>query len=132
MPGGPVRKEITPLELRKQLVECVDVLAWPGDAQVAWLEAHGFPAAEMAEQYLDAVPGWLPRLRAHGLLGPDAEQALMALSEFLLNFLQSSDDALWEDNAVRSDPAWNQVRERARVTLQALAADAGGPGSAAQ
>lgn len=127
-PLPPTRKEITPLELRQQLIECVDVLAWPGDAQMAWLEEHGFPATEMAEQYIDAVPGWFPRLRAHGLLGPDAEQALIALSDFLLSFLQSSDDALWEDSAVRSDPAWNQIRERARITCQTLAADAEGLG----
>jgi hypothetical protein len=131
MPGGPV-PEITPLELRQQLIECVDVLAWPGDAQVAWLVAHRFPAEEMAEQFFGAVPGWLPRLRAHGLLGPDAEQSLMAFREFLLDLLQPSRAALWEDSAVQSDPAWTQVRERARITLQALAADATGPGPAAR
>lgn len=123
MPGGPVREEITPLELRQQLTEFVELLASPGDEQVAWLVANRYPAEEMAEQYFDAVPGWFPRLRAHDLLGPAAERALTAVSEFLANFMHSSDAALWEDTALRSDPAWAQVRHRARIALQALAAE---------
>jgi hypothetical protein len=117
-------RDISERELFLQLRDSVELLAAQAPDQMAWLLSEHVPVDEMMLQLDDAVPAWFPRLEAAGLIGPNAENALRSLLDFLLSL---KDTALWQDDALDDAPEWRQIRKIAGQTLSAL--DAPGTGT---
>jgi hypothetical protein len=109
---------ISPDELLGQLRETVERLAAAPDQQAKWLETNGCSPDELALELGDEVPGWFPRLEAHGLLTEGAKGSLVALNE-RLGAIDPNSDA-WRRDGLANAPEWAEVRELAAESLRHL------------
>lgn len=105
-------------ELLGQLRKTVERLAMPADEQVRWLNENRYPPDELALELDDEVPGWFPRLEAHGLLSGAAKTSLVELNE-RLGEIDADSDA-WRREGIAGSSEWAEVRVLAAATLHLL------------
>ena len=95
-----------------QIEYFVGLLGAPGQQQLEWLSAGGFPNHELLESFLDRWPFWRDGLKAEGLLAADLETALDNLAAVLTQLNEPG--PMWENNADSlSEPGWSDIRNAA-------------------
>ena len=115
---------VAPSELLDRLLEVAELLAAPSEEQVAWIRGAKVPVDELVLQYMDIVPGWIPRLQAENVLLPNAEKVLSKLSSVIAGL--PPEEGLWTEDALVLDPRWSAVRSAARdVVAELIAKDQG-------
>jgi hypothetical protein len=102
-----------PANLWPVLTSALQLLAADPDEQVAALPDFVHVPDELTLNFDDAMV-LAPRLRRAGLLDDGATERLQELQ----SALQAIDR--WDLDALREDPAWSNVRERARDVLAHL------------
>jgi hypothetical protein len=100
---------------RRTLVESLTMAARPAEEQ---LEALPRGAAEQLRRIHEDVAHLAPGLRAAGLLDGEAFRRLAALDRHHEEL--SEDEAVWTDEALRTDPRWEESRSLAAAALSAL------------
>jgi len=113
-------RRISPVELLDQLRDTVMTLAMNASLQESRLKERSLPIDEMALELDDAVPAWFGRLRAHRLISPETEEALIALSAALKEMSGSVHAELWTFQALYLAPEWQTIRDLASSVLRAL------------
>jgi hypothetical protein len=96
--------------------ESLAMAARPAEEQLALLP--GGAAGQLAHIHED-VAHLAPGLRAAGLLDGEAFRRLAAFDRH--HEQMSDDDGLWNDDALRSDPRWEESRSLAAAALAAIA-----------
>lgn len=110
----------TALNARRMLVESLALLAAPVGAQRAWLaQTHTEPSADELGLQFDDWFQLLPQVLAEGVITPDDERAVTAVSQ-ALDAIAPGD---WTSRAL-SGKAWANVRMLAGMALVMLV---GGP-----
>jgi hypothetical protein len=110
-------KEITPAELLGQLRDEVQLVAAGPEDQERWLMEHRTPVDEIALQLNDSVMGAVPQLEDAGLMTAELAAALQALDDHFASFSGRENTARWSEEALHSDPAWEEARGKARTVL---------------
>jgi hypothetical protein len=108
--------------LIEDLILALSRLARPADGQVAYLDTLGTDrsADELALELDDVVEA---ALAAPELLS-ETQRTLLRELDRQLGAMSGSDRAeLWSHEALRTSPAWTEVRARARATLSELHAE---------
>jgi len=95
--------------------ESLAMAARPAEEQLALLP--GGAAGQLAHIHED-VAHLAPGLRAAGLLDGEAFRRLAAFDRHHEEMRE--DDALWTDEALRTDPRWDESRGLAAAALAAL------------
>jgi hypothetical protein len=95
--------------------ESLAMAAKPAEEQIAALP--GGAAGQLRHIHED-VAHLAPGLRAAGLLDGEAFRRLAAFDRH--HEALSEDDAAWTDEALRSDPRWDESRSLAAAALAAL------------
>jgi hypothetical protein len=111
--------------MRYRLGESLAALAAPADEQIDQLRRQGgFPIAELARDFWD----WLDRLPDLELAGALSEAAIGAIERVNAAILEVDTASagpvgtpyLWTEEALRTDPRWQQVRAAAQIALAAF------------
>jgi hypothetical protein len=100
---------------RRTLVESLSMAARPADEQLAALPRD--TPVQLARIHED-VAHLAPGLRAAGLLDGEAFRRLAAFDRH--HEQMTEDEALWTDEALRTDPRWEESRSLAAAALSAL------------
>lgn len=108
--------------LLEQLIVALSRLARPAEGQIAYLEALGAEqsADELALELDDVAEAVLS---APGLLSEEQRSLLRDLDRQLEQMSSSEQADLWSQRALKTSPAWDQVRARARAMLSELHAE---------
>ena len=112
--------------LLEQLIAALSRLARTAEGQIAYLEVLGSEqsADELALELDDVAEA---SLAARGLLSK-GQQILLGDLERQLDEISGSEHAdLWTQRALRTSPAWAQVRATARALLLELHAEPAAP-----
>ena len=100
----------------QHLRHSLQLLASPAQAQLS----H-FPAGWVvltAEMALD-FDAWVERIASYWKLSPEQMARLTELDQFLNTMSDPSSSDFWSDEALSSDPRWEQVRTQAQAALLA-------------
>ena len=100
---------------RRTLVESLAMAARPAEEQLAALPRG---AAGQLRHIHEDVAHLAPELRAAGLLDGEAYRRLAAFDRNHEDMV--ADEALWTDEALRSDPRWEESRGLASAALAAI------------
>lgn len=108
--------------LLEQLIVALSRLARPADGQIAYLETLGVErsADELALELDDVAEA---ALSIRGLLSEEQQSLLRGLDHQLAEMSGEEHRDLWSQRALKTSPAWTEVRERARATLSELHAE---------
>lgn len=102
----------------QQLQQSVQALALPATAQLALFPDFVCKADELA---LGFDNWWLcVSSRATGALTEDQQRLLQEIDSQLSHMSGAANSQLWTDDALRTDSAWQKVRELAQQLLSAL------------
>jgi hypothetical protein len=98
----------------------VSRLADPADEQLRYLREAGIEGVvdELALEFDDTLP-FVARLEEAGAVPSGTRERFARLNE-QLDRLSDAGDAAWTEDALRSDPRWQQVRQAAGQALAAL------------
>ena len=99
----------------RTLLESLAMAGRPAEEQLAALPRG---AAVQLRHIHEDVAHLAPELRAAGLLDGEAFRRLAAFDRH--HEQMSEDDALWTDEALRSDPRWEESRSLASAALAAI------------
>jgi hypothetical protein len=99
----------------RTLRESLALAARPAEEQIAALP--GDPAGQLRRIHED-VAHLAPGLLAAGLLDGEAFRRLSAFDRHHEDM--SEDDAIWNEQALRGDPRWDESRSLAAAALAAL------------
>ena len=100
---------------RRTMVESLAMASRPAEVQLAALPRD---AAGQLRRIHEDVALLAPELRAAGLLDGEGFRRLVAFD--LHHEEMAADEALWTDEALRSDPRWEESRSLAAAALSAL------------
>ena len=102
----------------QQLQQSVQALALPATTQLALFPDFVCKAEELA---LGFDHWWLcVSSRATGVLMGDQQRLLQEIDSRLSLMSGAENAQLWSDDALRTDPAWQRVRQLAQETLVAF------------
>lgn len=112
----------TQQRLLEQLIVAISRLARPAESQIAYLEALGLgtTADELALELDDVAEA---ALAAPGLLSQRQRSLVSSLDAQLREMSGPEHTELWSRQALRSSPAWSEIRTQARVALRELHAE---------
>jgi hypothetical protein len=99
----------------RTLRESLAMAARPAEEQIAALPAGA--AAQLRHIHED-VAHLAPGLRAAGVIDAEAFRRLAAFDRHHEALLE--DERVWSDDALRSDPSWDESRSLAAAALAAL------------
>ena len=102
----------------KNLIEAVRVLSLPGEQQLASQPSGSAKADELALGFDDAFRFWKPRRWSE--FSEEEKSALAAIDAALAAMSDEKNGALWSEDAVRHDPRWQRLREKAQAALTLL------------
>ncbi len=103
------------------LIRAVAILALPAEDQVTWVKALGVgPAVD--ELALELGDGALlaPQFVESGWLGAEVLPPLHALDSLLSGMSGEKNAPLWDIGSLSSSPRWAEVRQQAKVVLNAV------------
>ena len=108
--------------LLEQLIVAISRLARPAESQIAYLEALGLgtTADELALELDDVVEA---ALAVPGLLSLRQQSLVRSLDDQLREMSDPERAELWSQQALRTSPAWSEIRNQARVVLTDLHAE---------
>ncbi len=113
----------TQQDLLEQLIVAISRLARPAESQISYLEAlgPGTTADELALELDDVAEAVLA---VPGLLSQQQQSLVRSLDDSLQEMSGPGRTELWSQQALRTSPAWSEVRTQARVALTDLHAEA--------
>lgn len=107
--------------LRANIVTAIRRLASDAERQIAWCWENQLHPVELGEEFFDEVDSSLDYFRIKGLMSPEAEVALAALSAELHETMRRPEWVyLWRYDAMRSAPKWERIRALGRVAMDAM------------
>ncbi len=105
--------------LMASLLDAIRRLAQDPAAQERWLREDGtWPSLDELVLTFDDVQGAAAALVAYGDVGPDAVAEIGLVAEHIHEMSQHG--GAWEPQALRSDPAWEELCRLAARALESL------------
>jgi hypothetical protein len=101
----------------QHLRHSLQLLASPAQAQLSHFPAGWVVLTD--EMVLD-FDSWVERISSYWKLSKEQKARLTELDEFLNKMSDSSNSDLWTDEALSSDPRWEEVRTLAKAALIAF------------
>jgi hypothetical protein len=105
----------------EELCQVLGRLAAPSQAQIDYLQHLGVAplADELALEFHDLYL-LVPQLVAQRRLTRQQSKAIDTVSRKLDDMSASQDTSLWMEDALRSHPAWVEVRQLAAIAVKAI------------
>jgi hypothetical protein len=100
----------------QHLRHSLQLLASPAQAQLSHFPAGWVVLTD--EMVLD-FDAWLERISSYWKLSPEQMARLTELDQFLNKMSDPSQRDFWTDEALSSDPRWEEIRTLAQATLVA-------------
>jgi hypothetical protein len=105
--------------MRYRMVECLVVFAAPAESQIEYCERECWSPSELAEESSTAF-GFLPRFVDARLVAPELAADVAAIDVILTGISGRDNARHWTNEALRTEPEWDEVRSRASAALAAL------------
>ena len=113
--GDPQDAEIAD-NILQHLRHSLQLLASPAQAQLSHFPAGWVVLTD--EMVLD-FDAWVERISSYWKLSPEQMARLTELDQFLNKMSDPSQSDFWSDEALSSDPRWEEVRTLAQAALVA-------------
>jgi hypothetical protein len=113
-------RDITPQELKNQLLDSVKRLVAPIGTQREWVERQGYPVEELILDLDASWPVWKSRLLEEHMIDNADVDALDDLTRYALSLIGPQNEPLFTWEAIDSTPEWSQIRELAAKALASL------------
>jgi len=101
------------------LRKALERLAWLAPKQIAYLIKHRVDADDFALDHYEGVL-MLDQFLEQGLLPPSAAEKIRAVDRKLDEMSGAHNAHLWDDEALRNSPEWQDVRRLASAALAEL------------
>jgi hypothetical protein len=110
----------------RNIIRALARLSLEPEAQIELLEKAHLPSDELALDYEWSI-STLWRAREAGLIDQQIEGDLNGINRDLDAISGPENAELWDDEALRTHPTWEQVRERSRNVLRRIRIATGMP-----
>ncbi|HZU59137.1 MAG TPA: hypothetical protein VFA06_24870 [Actinocrinis sp.] len=103
----------------RALIESLSMLASDAAVQVAWLDEHGWPSDELAEDHsAPARNAWW--MCEEGLISAEVRDLVERIDMIFTEMSGAQNAARWTYAALTTDDGWSQIRAAARRALGLL------------